>query len=260
MSTAIINSAPRSILERQSSGSRAAASQSACRTSLARKEADLRHACALAFFCFIAIVRGLSPGTNRRDASIAAPHPPPLGGSCAGARRREPRRLRPARACGAAARNAGARGDPAGGGGSESGARGASGRRPALLKPLSAAADSGHHRQSTPGAISLPARPAAVSRCIFSTIETARSTPRRSPWRRSPMRWARPSIAIPAATIRRHYRVFSQAFAGLDALVCYAVKANSNQAVSASPRTRGRGDGRGLRRRAGAGARRRRRA
>src|SRR5690606_17251128 len=29
----------------------------------------------------------------------------------------------------------------------------------------------------------------------------------------------------------RHYRVFRDAFAGMDALVCYAVKANSNQAV-----------------------------
>lgn len=40
-----------------------------------------------------------------------------------------------------------------------------------------------------------------------------------------------PFYCYSAATIRRHYRVFSQAFAGLDALVCYAVKANSNQAV-----------------------------
>lgn len=40
-----------------------------------------------------------------------------------------------------------------------------------------------------------------------------------------------PFYCYSAATIRRHYRVFSQAFTGLDALVCYAVKANSNQAV-----------------------------
>ena len=40
-----------------------------------------------------------------------------------------------------------------------------------------------------------------------------------------------PFYCYSAATIRRHYRVFSQAFAGLDALVCYAMKANSNQAV-----------------------------
>ena len=40
-----------------------------------------------------------------------------------------------------------------------------------------------------------------------------------------------PFYCYSASTIRRHIRVFSQAFAGLDALVCYAVKANSNQAV-----------------------------
>lgn len=40
-----------------------------------------------------------------------------------------------------------------------------------------------------------------------------------------------PFYCYSAATIRRHYQVFSRAFAGLDALVCYAVKANSNQAV-----------------------------
>jgi diaminopimelate decarboxylase len=40
-----------------------------------------------------------------------------------------------------------------------------------------------------------------------------------------------PFYCYSAATIRRHFRVFSQAFMGLDALVCYAMKANSNQAV-----------------------------
>ena len=40
-----------------------------------------------------------------------------------------------------------------------------------------------------------------------------------------------PFYCYSAATIRRHYQVFSQALTGLDALVCYAVKANSNQAV-----------------------------
>lgn len=33
------------------------------------------------------------------------------------------------------------------------------------------------------------------------------------------------------ATLTRHYAVFADAFSGLDALVCYAMKANSNQAV-----------------------------
>jgi hypothetical protein len=40
-----------------------------------------------------------------------------------------------------------------------------------------------------------------------------------------------PFYCYSTATLERHYRVFSEAFAGLDALVCYAMKANSNQAV-----------------------------
>ena len=40
-----------------------------------------------------------------------------------------------------------------------------------------------------------------------------------------------PFYCYSRATIERHYRVFSEAFAGLDTLVCYAMKANSNQAV-----------------------------
>lgn len=40
-----------------------------------------------------------------------------------------------------------------------------------------------------------------------------------------------PFYCYATATIRRHYRVFRDAFAGVDALVCFAVKANSNQAV-----------------------------
>jgi diaminopimelate decarboxylase len=40
-----------------------------------------------------------------------------------------------------------------------------------------------------------------------------------------------PFYCYSAATIRRHYRVFAEAFDGLDAMVCYAMKANSNQAV-----------------------------
>jgi diaminopimelate decarboxylase len=40
-----------------------------------------------------------------------------------------------------------------------------------------------------------------------------------------------PFYCYATATLERHYRVFSQAFAGLDSLVCYAMKANSNQAV-----------------------------
>ncbi len=40
-----------------------------------------------------------------------------------------------------------------------------------------------------------------------------------------------PFYCYSTATIVRHYRVFADCFAGLDALTCYAVKANSNQAV-----------------------------
>ena len=40
-----------------------------------------------------------------------------------------------------------------------------------------------------------------------------------------------PFYVYSAATIRRHFNVFSRAVADLDALVCYAMKANSNQAV-----------------------------
>ena len=40
-----------------------------------------------------------------------------------------------------------------------------------------------------------------------------------------------PFYCYATATIVRHYRVFREAFAGLDSLICYSVKANSNQAV-----------------------------
>src|ERR1700754_3269389 len=40
-----------------------------------------------------------------------------------------------------------------------------------------------------------------------------------------------PFYCYSTATLERHYRVFADAFAGVDALVCYAMKANSNQSV-----------------------------
>jgi diaminopimelate decarboxylase len=43
-----------------------------------------------------------------------------------------------------------------------------------------------------------------------------------------------PFYCYSTATIERHYRVLQQAFAGLDPLICYAIKANSNQAVIAT--------------------------
>jgi diaminopimelate decarboxylase len=43
-----------------------------------------------------------------------------------------------------------------------------------------------------------------------------------------------PFYCYSTATIERHYRVFAEAFADVPALVCYAMKANSNQAVIAT--------------------------
>jgi diaminopimelate decarboxylase len=43
-----------------------------------------------------------------------------------------------------------------------------------------------------------------------------------------------PFYCYSTATLTRHYKVFAGAFAGIDALVCYAMKANSNQAVIAT--------------------------
>ena len=43
-----------------------------------------------------------------------------------------------------------------------------------------------------------------------------------------------PFYCYSTATLTRHYNVFAKAFASVDALVCYAMKANSNQAVLAT--------------------------
>src|SRR6266849_3211389 len=40
-----------------------------------------------------------------------------------------------------------------------------------------------------------------------------------------------PFYCYSTATLERHYKVFADAFADVSALVCYAMKANSNQAV-----------------------------
>jgi diaminopimelate decarboxylase len=40
-----------------------------------------------------------------------------------------------------------------------------------------------------------------------------------------------PFYCYSSATLERHYRVMAEAFAGTDHLICYAMKANSNQAV-----------------------------
>src|SRR4029078_7474882 len=43
-----------------------------------------------------------------------------------------------------------------------------------------------------------------------------------------------PFYCYSTATLTRHYRVFADAFADVPSLVCYALKANSNQAVIAT--------------------------
>src|ERR1700716_2713730 len=43
-----------------------------------------------------------------------------------------------------------------------------------------------------------------------------------------------PFYCYSVATLERHYRVFADAFADVPSLVCYAMKANSNQAVIAT--------------------------
>jgi diaminopimelate decarboxylase len=43
-----------------------------------------------------------------------------------------------------------------------------------------------------------------------------------------------PFYCYSTATLTRHYRVFDEAFSGLDRLICYSLKANSNQAVVAT--------------------------
>ena len=50
-----------------------------------------------------------------------------------------------------------------------------------------------------------------------------------------------PFYCYSTATLERHYRVFAEAFSGDDALVCFAMKANSNQAVLATLARRGAG-------------------
>ncbi|RME64007.1 MAG: diaminopimelate decarboxylase, partial [Alphaproteobacteria bacterium] len=50
-----------------------------------------------------------------------------------------------------------------------------------------------------------------------------------------------PFYCYSTATLTRHYRVFASAFAGLDALVCFSVKSNSNLSVLATLARQGAG-------------------
>ena len=103
----------------------------------------------------------------------------------------------------------------------------------------------------------LPADALNTRACITSPIATACCTPRTSIWSRSPRRSARRSTAMRPRRLERHYRVFAGAFADVDALVCYAMKANSNQARDRDAGAARRRRRRGLRRRAVARAGRR---
>ena len=59
-------------------------------------------------------------------------------------------------------------------------------------------------------------------------------TPRRSNLASLAQAVGTPFYCYSTATLERHYRVFAGAFADVPSLVCYAVKANSNQAVLAT--------------------------
>jgi diaminopimelate decarboxylase len=52
-----------------------------------------------------------------------------------------------------------------------------------------------------------------------------------------------PFYCYSTATIERHYKVFAAAFADVDALACFALKSNSNQAVIATLARLGGGGG-----------------
>jgi diaminopimelate decarboxylase len=74
-----------------------------------------------------------------------------------------------------------------------------------------------------------------LSNLVRPSIEATFAAWRAARRRRSPCPRSRAGrhalLCYSTATLERHYRVFAKAFAGLDALVCYAMKANSNQAV-----------------------------
>lgn len=61
------------------------------------------------------------------------------------------------------------------------------------------------------------------------------------PLRKIIEKYGTPLYVYSAKTIRRHYRVFDQAFSEIDHLTCYSVKANSNLAVLALLRKEGAG-------------------
>ena len=71
----------------------------------------------------------------------------------------------------------------------------------------------------------------AAIACTISSIATACCTPRTSTCRAIADEVGTPFYCYSTATLERHYRVFAERLRRRDALVCYAMKANSNQAV-----------------------------
>ncbi len=72
-------------------------------------------------------------------------------------------------------------------------------------------------------------------------VQTRRHARRRRRSARYRARRRHALLCYSTATLQRHYRVFSEAFADTDALTCYAMKANSNQAVIATLAREGAG-------------------
>ena len=87
---------------------------------------------------------------------------------------------------------------------------------------------SGHGPERRP---SFSTRFFKVPPCIILPIATAFCMPRTWTCGRIAEEIGTPFYCYSSATLERHYRVFAEAFADRDALVCYAMKANSNQAV-----------------------------
>ena len=87
---------------------------------------------------------------------------------------------------------------------------------------------------SEPGAGAARAPLKALTHASLHLSRRPSCTPRTSTFGALADTVGTPFYCYSTATLERHYRVFAEAFAGTDALVCYAVKANSNQAVLAT--------------------------
>ena len=140
----------------------------------------------------------------------------------------------------AALAGCGRRGDLEPPGGTSAAGQAGSRRPPARISPLDPGLESARIGAAEPGrtraeAALLPRLPAlGAPPCITSRIRAACSTPRTCRCRTIAAEVGTPFYCYSTATLTRHYRVFDEAFAGLDHLICYSLKANSNQAVIAT--------------------------